>query len=794
MKSKKVKKALTILAVIGIMGIVGMGAFTMYVTYNLPDPEQIANREVVESTKIYDRTGDVLLYEIHGEEKRTIVAFESIPEYVKQATIAIEDDAFYTHPAFDWRSIVRAVIKDITQGQLSQGGSTITQQLAKNAFLTTEKTLTRKIKELVLAFRIEKYYEKDEILNLYLNQIPYGGNAYGVEAASQTYFNKSISELTLAEAALLAALPQAPTYYSPWGSHQEDLFARQRSILKRMEELGYIDEEERLRAEETELEIAPQLITSIKAPHFVIYVQDYLVKKYGEEFLEKGGLRVTTTLDWELQEIAEKAVTEGVKRNTELYGGKNAALVAKDANTGQILAMVGSADYFDTENEGNFNVATQGLRQPGSAFKPFAYLTAFEKGYTPDTVVFDVPTEFDTTGKPEKSYKPHNFDEQFRGPISLKEALAESINIPAVKTLYLAGIDETLETVRNFGINTLNERSRFGLSLVLGGGEVKLTELVGAYTVLAEEGIKHDEAVVLKIKTSKGKVLEEYADKAEIVVDSQYPRLINEILSDVSLRAPLFSASLGLTQVENYDVALKTGTTNNYVDAWTIGYTPDIVVGVWAGNNHREPLKQKGGSILAAVPIWHAFASKALPLRTTPQTFTKPDPIIVEKPILNGELSRDQVHTILYFVDKDNPLGSFPQNPAGDSQFENWEEAVQIWFQTNSNNIDWARFTKQGDDTISSGGIGINLKTPENGDFIKDKVLIEAEIKAVEGIQKIELHLNNRLIETKESNLGTELVYKTIILGSELTLQNQLVIKVWDSKNKETSKEIILFK
>ena len=794
MKSKKVKKALTILAVIGIMGIVGMGAFTMYVTYNLPDPEQIANREVVESTKIYDRTGDVLLYEIHGEEKRTIVAFESIPEYVKQATIAIEDDAFYTHPAFDWRSIVRAVIKDITQGQLSQGGSTITQQLAKNAFLTTEKTLTRKIKELVLAFRIEKYYEKDEILNLYLNQIPYGGNAYGVEAASQTYFNKSISELTLAEAALLAALPQAPTYYSPWGSHQEDLFARQRSILKRMEELGYIDEEERLRAEETELEIAPQLITSIKAPHFVIYVQDYLVKKYGEEFLEKGGLRVTTTLDWELQEIAEKAVTEGVKRNTELYGGKNAALVAKDANTGQILAMVGSADYFDTENEGNFNVATQGLRQPGSAFKPFAYLTAFEKGYTPDTVVFDVPTEFDTTGRPEKSYKPHNFDEQFRGPISLKEALAESINIPAVKTLYLAGIDETLETVRNFGINTLNERSRFGLSLVLGGGEVKLTELVGAYTVLAEEGIKHDEAVVLKIKTSKGKVLEEYADKAEIVVDSQYPRLINEILSDVSLRAPLFSASLGLTQVENYDVALKTGTTNNYVDAWTIGYTPDIVVGVWAGNNHREPLKQKGGSILAAVPIWHAFASKALPLRTTPQTFTKPDPIIVEKPILNGELSRDQVHTILYFVDKDNPLGSFPQNPAGDSQFENWEEAVQIWFQTNSNNIDWARFTKQGDDTISSGGIGINLKTPENGDFIKDKVLIEAEIKAVEGIQKIELHLNNRLIETKESNLGTELVYKTIILGSELTLQNQLVIKVWDSKNKETSKEIILFK
>jgi len=794
MKSKKVKKALTILAVIGIMGIVGMGAFAMYVTYNLPDPEQIANREVVESTKIYDRTGDVLLYEIHGEEKRTIVAFESIPEYVKQATIAIEDDAFYTHPAFDWRSIVRAVIKDITQGQLSQGGSTITQQLAKNAFLTTEKTLTRKIKELVLAFRIEKYYEKDEILNLYLNQIPYGGNAYGVEAASQTYFNKSISELTLAEAALLAALPQAPTYYSPWGSHQEDLFARQRSILKRMEELGYIDEEERLRAEETELEIAPQLITSIKAPHFVIYVQDYLVKKYGEEFLEKGGLRVTTTLDWELQEIAEKAVTEGVKRNTELYGGKNAALVAKDANTGQILAMVGSADYFDTENEGNFNVATQGLRQPGSAFKPFAYLTAFEKGYTPDTVVFDVPTEFDTTGKPEKSYKPHNFDEQFRGPISLKEALAESINIPAVKTLYLAGIDETLETVRNFGINTLNERSRFGLSLVLGGGEVKLTELVGAYTVLAEEGIKHDEAVVLKIETSKGKVLEEYADKAEIVVDSQYPRLINEILSDVSLRAPLFSASLGLTQVENYDVALKTGTTNNYVDAWTIGYTPDIVVGVWAGNNHREPLKQKGGSILAAVPIWHAFASKALPLRTTPQTFTKPDPIIVEKPILNGELSRDQVHTILYFVDKDNPLGSFPQNPAGDSQFENWEEAVQIWFQTNSNNIDWARFTKQGDDTISSGGIGINLKTPENGDFIKDKVLIEAEIKAVEGIQKIELHLNNRLIETKESNLGTELVYKTIILGSELTLQNQLVIKVWDSKNKETSKEIILFK
>src|SRR3989344_133999 len=561
------------------------GIAAIMIVKTLPSADEISNRQVNQSTKIFDRAGEVLLYEIDGEEKRTVIPFSEIPDSVKEAAIAIEDQSFYEHPAFDWRGILRALIRDALHLERREGGSTITQQLAKNAFLSNEKTVARKIKELFLALKLEQQYSKDEILNLYLNQIPFGANAYGIEAAAKTYFNESAKDLSIAESALLAALPQAPTYYSPWGTHLDELLIRKNFILDQLERLVYIDAEQKKTAKAAKLKFAPQS-TSIKAPHFVMAVQDYLIKKYGDDALRAEGFKITTTLDMKLQVAAEKAVAEGAKRNAELYKGRNAALFAEDPRTGQILAVVGSKDYFDIENEGNFNVAMRGLRQPGSAFKPFAYLTAFEKGYTPDTVVFDVPTEFDTTGKPEKSYKLHNFDEQFRGPISLKEALAESINIPAVKTLYLAGIDETLETVRNFGINTLNERSRFGLSLVLGGGEVKLTELVGAYTVLAEEGIKHDEAVVLKIETSKGKVLEEYADKAETVVDSQYPRLINEILSDVSLRAPLFSASLGLTQVENYDVALKTGTTNNYVDAWTIGYTPDIVVGVWAGNNH----------------------------------------------------------------------------------------------------------------------------------------------------------------------------------------------------------------
>lgn len=664
----------------------------------LPNPEQFVNRQISQSTKIYDRTGQVLLYEIHGEEKRTVIPFEEIPDYVKKATLAAEDQKFYQHKAFDWRAMLRALMVNIIKGKIVQGGSTITQQLAKNAFLTPERTFSRKIKELILAYWIEQRYSKDEILNLYLNQISYGANAYGIEAASQTYFGKPAKDLSLAEAAYLAALPKAPSYYSPWGPHLDELEQRKNYILEQMFELGFIDQEEKQRAQNTKPKFVSQTIGSIKAPHFVMMVKDYLSNKYGEDVLEKGGLKVITTLDWSLQEIAETVVKEGAERNTQLYQGKNAALVAQDAKTGQILALVGSKDYFDIENEGNFNVAAQGLRQPGSAFKPFAYITAFKKGYTPQTVVFDLPTEFslyrnicpidhiDFSNRNPLCFHPENFDQNFRGPVSLKTALAQSINVPSVKVLYLAGLNDTLKTAQDFGITTLTDPSRYGLSLVLGGGEVKLIDMVEAYSVFAQDGIKHRQSFILEVKDSQGKILEKYIDLATQVIEPQYARLINDVLSDVDARSGLFQSSLNLTIFPDREVALKTGTTNDYKDAWTIGYTPSLVVGVWAGNNNNTPMQKQAGSILAAIPIWHAFMEKAL-INQPIELFNKPDSLPQQnKPMLNGEyLINNEAHNILYYVNKDDPLGPPPINPESDPQFLNWELPVRLWIKNQQN-------------------------------------------------------------------------------------------------------------
>jgi 1A family penicillin-binding protein len=672
----------------------------------LPDPDQFVSRQINQSTKIYDRTGEILLYEIHGEEKRTIIPFEDIPDYVKEATIAIEDQGFYEHPAFDWRATLRAIIVNILKGRLAQGGSTITQQLARNAFLTPEKTFARKIKELILANWIEKRYTKDKILNLYLNQIPYGANAYGIEAAAQTYFGEPAESLSLAEAAALAALPRAPTYYSPWGPHKEELLQRKNYVLEQMFKAGYIDEEEKNRAQNEKLNFIDKSIGSIRAPHFVMLVRDYLINKYGEDMVEKGGLNVMTTLDWPLQELAERVAREGAERNADLYNGRNAALVAQDPKTGQVLAMVGSKSYSapsepagceagkSCQFEGNFNVASQGLRQPGSAFKPFAYATAFKRGYTPDTVVFDLPTEFSTYVNAcpligidyfhdnPLCFHPENFDNRFRGPVNLRNALAQSINVPSVKVLYLAGIENSIKTARDFGITTLADPSRYGLSLVLGGGEVKLLDMVGAYSVFPQEGIRHKQSFILEIKAAGGEMLEKYTDEAAQVIEPQYALLINEILSDVEARSSLFQNSLNLTVFPDREVALKTGTTNDYRDAWAIGYTPSLVVGVWAGNNNNQPMQKQAGSILAAVPIWNAFLKEAF-LKYPNEAFNKPESVSSDRPMLNGEyITNGEAHDILYYVNPANPSGPTPQNPGDNPQYLNWELPVELWLRT----------------------------------------------------------------------------------------------------------------
>jgi len=672
---------------LGVWGLISVARMAQ----ELPNPEEFIDGQITQSTKIYDRAGEVLLYEIHGDQKRTVIPFSDIPQYSKEATLAIEDQNFYHHAAMDWKGTLRALITNLTTGEMSQGGSTITQQLARNTFLTAEKTIQRKIKELILANWIEEKYTKDKILELYLNQIPYGTNAYGIESASQTYFNKSAKDLSLAESATLAAMIQAPSYYSPWGTHMEELINRKNYVLEQMNKLGFIDKQEEESAQKIKLVFASQNIGIIKAPHFVMMVKDYLIQKYGEDIVEKGGLRVITTLDWKLQQIAETAVENGANRNTELYQGKNAALVAQDPKTGQILALVGSKDYFDKSVDGNFNVAVQGLRQPGSSFKPFAYVTAFEKGYSPNTVIFDLPTEFSSytdvcrlvninyNDENPLCFHPQNFDGDFRGPINLRNSLAQSINVASVKVLYLAGLNDTIKTAQNFGLTTINDPGRYGLSLVLGGGEVKLIDMVEAYSVFSQEGIKHNQAIILEVDSAKGDILEKYLDQATRVIDQQYPKLVNNILSDIDARAGLFQSSLNLTVFPGRDVALKTGTTNDYKDAWTLGYTPFLTIGVWAGNSDNTPMQKHAGSILAAVPIWSEFMNAAL--QNYPmEFFNKPDGVQENKPMMNGEyIINGQVHEILYYVDKTNPMGPQPLNPEYDSQFWNWELPLKNW-------------------------------------------------------------------------------------------------------------------
>jgi len=790
-----------------LVGGVFGALFLAFALKDLPSSELLENRRVAESTKIYDRSGRVLLYEIHGEEKRTIVPFEDIPLYVKQATVAIEDINFYTHPAFDFKSMLRALFVNLTKGRIVQGGSTITQQLVKNAFLTPERTITRKIKELVLAFRLEKQLTKDQILNLYLNQVSYGSNAYGIEAASQTFFNKSARDLNLAEAALLAALPRAPSYYSPWGTHVDELIARKDLVLNKMFELGLINAEEREKAGKTKFKFA-QYLSKIQAPHFVMMVQDYLNDQYGEDFIRTSGLKIITTLNWDLQQLAEKIVREGAERNKTLYEGKNAALVAQDAKTGQVLALVGSRDYFDIENEGNFNVAAQGLRQPGSAMKPFAYVTAFKKGFTPDTIVFDVETEFDTTGKEEKSYKPQNFDDRFRGPVTLRNALAQSINVPSVKVLYLAGINDTLKTAKDFGITTLTEKSRYGLSLVLGGGEVKLIDLVNAYSVFAREGERHKQALVLQIQDKDGKLIESYEDNNQRVIEFQYARLINDVLSDSEAREPLYQNNLGLTTFPDHDVALKTGTSNDYRDAWTIGYTPSLVVGVWAGNNDNSPMQKKAGSILAALPIWNVFMKEVLKTQI-PETFNRPEQIFVDKPILKGnyvvnyeaeEKTYPQIHNILFYVNKNGPQEPEPKYPESDPQFENWEKPVVEWAKNNILDFDtvYNQPLPQNKQLVSADTLleklSLLINKPENGAFINIPIDLDVSIKSGSDIIKMEIYFNGTLVELKNENLGKNYVYRNQLNPPNIELQNSLKIAAFDAANNKTEKEIIVFK
>ncbi len=758
-------------------------------SFKIPDFESFQDRKIINSTKIYDRTGEILLYDINKDVRRTDIKFEEMGQNIKNATIAVEDAEFYNHNGIRISSIFRATVWATLTGKRVTGGSTITQQLIKNTLLNAKVTPARKIKEWVLAIKLDKALPKDKILELYLNEVPYGGTIYGIKEASQTYFGKKPVDLTIAEAAYLASIPQSPTVLSPYGKNKDKLEERKNFVLFRMSEVGYLTKEEYEAAKAEVVTFLPQSISGIKAPHFVFYIKEYLEQKYGVETAQRGGLRVTTTLDYDLQMKGEEFVKAGALANEKDWGGSNASLVAIDPKTGQILTMVGSRDYFDKAIDGNFNVATAS-RQPGSSFKPFIYATAFNKGFTPDTTLFDVPTEFQTTcnsegravsGSQSDCYMPQNYDGLNRGPMRLRDALAQSINVPAVKLFYLVGLKDALKTSEDMGISTLTNVNQYGLTLVIGGGEVTLLDMTSAYGVFANSGIKENYNGILKIEDSNGNILEEYRSTAKEVLPKNTALTISDILSDNKARTPTFGGNSVLV-VPGHDVAVKTGTTNSNKDAWIVGYNPNLVVGVWAGNNDNKPMK-KGGAALAG-PIWNKFMAEAFK-KIPSESFEEPNlmlDVTTVKPALRGYWQGNEsffidkvsgklateftpretmeekvvtnVHTILHWVNKRDITGPAPTNPSSDPQYDNWEAPVQKWWAQNKNRyniVDWSTKPTQFDDVHTEAGAPtVSILEPNSMTTYTKNQKIQLKINSFGKfpLQKVDVFINDNYLGT----------------------------------------------
>lgn len=779
----------------------------------LPDFNNFLDYKISNSTKIYDRTGDIVLYDLQGSVRRTEIPLSSMGDNLKKATIAVEDATFYTHLGVRPKSTIYAVFKTLTTGK-KQGGSTITQQVVKNAILTRDRTVSRKLKEWVLAIRIESTLTKDQILEIYLNQNPYGGVTYGAYEGSKGLFNKEPKDLTLAEAAYMAAIPKGPSVYSPYGKNKQKLDDRKNYVLKRMLDTGAITNEEYKKALDEKVVFAPAENRGVKAPHFVFFIREYLAEKYGEEAVENGGLSVYTTLDYDLQKKAEEILKKNALEAEKAYNATNQSLVSMDPKTGQILVMVGSRDYFDTKIDGAYNVATA-RRQPGSSFKPIVYVKAFEKGYTPETVLFDVPTEFNTGCSPwgstdKQCYSPDNFDGNFRGPIKLRDALQQSINIPAVKLLYLVGVTETIKTAGDLGITLDGDKNQYGLSLVLGGGEVSLLDMVHGYSTLANYGKFLPETSILRVVDAKGSVLEEYIEKeGSQVISENATKTLSSVLSDNNARTPTFGANSAL-YIPGFQVAAKTGTTNNNKDAWLIGYTPNITTGVWAGNNDNKEMK-KGGAAIAG-PSWNEFMRYALS-KYPAEVFAEPPQIDTNiSPVLRGSWMGDEskvidsrtgmladsstptqfkkevinanVHTILYWIDKDNPLDKKPNNPYNVPMFKNWEYGVQNWWAKNKGRYGNS-MTLDLNETQTQNNSEIKITTNPYLIITNNIINFDFTFDSKNEFRKANIFLNGKYIgETKTLNFSKNLSSETLLN------QNTVTIIIEDSANTSTSKTI----
>lgn len=689
----------TILTIAGV-GLLFSAAVVLWWSRDLPDPKNIQQGPINESTKIYDSTGTHLLYEI-GEAKLTRVDLSNISGFLIKATLAAEDDKFYDHHGIALSGILRGIILKPLSGQRAQGGSTITQQLIKNSILSPERTIQRKVKEWVLAVELEQRFSKDQILEMYLNTIPYGSRSHGIEAAAQTFFGTSAKNLNIAQSATLAAMVQAPTYYSPYGSHQDDLKTRQEYVIGRMADLNMISKQEAEKAKKEPLTFQ-KASENIQAPHFVFYIKELLDQEYGERVVDQGGLKVTTTLDINLQLTAEETLKK-YRDQLKVGGAKNASLVSINPKNGDILAMVGSIDYFDDSIDGNVNVSIR-KRSPGSSIKPFVYAAAFQKGYRPETMLVDAATDFG------QGYSPKNYDLKEHGPVSMRMALGNSFNIPAVQTLYLAGVNYAVELAQKMGLTTLTDPDRYGLSLVLGGGEVRLLDLTSAYGVFANDGVRFPSRAILKVDHGRETLFDiskEPLKTGEIALEAQTARMTTNVLADNSARAATFGTHSALT-LGTRPSAAKTGTTQDFRDGWTVGYTPSLVTGVWTGNNDNSPMNGKSAGAHTAAPIWNAFMKRALE-KTPIERFTNPEnlpqavnPIIggfipevkgkwvpetqtlytIDCPINTGEMRTfKELHSILFYTRKGDPNGPPPARAEADPQFSHWEAATAAWME-----------------------------------------------------------------------------------------------------------------
>lgn len=763
--------------------IFGFLVFTVafaWVAKDLPSPNKVVRREGF-ATKIFDRNNEPL-YAVYREEKRIPVSFSETPEVLRQATVAIEDKEFYRHPGFSARGILRAIFNIIFHHRL-QGGSTLTQQLVKNVLLTSERTVARKLREFILALQIEKRYTKDEILQMYLNEAPYGGSAWGIGAAAEQYFSKPVAQLSLAESAILAGLPQRPSAYSPF---EGDLWkGRTKAVLINMVEENFISEKEKEEALSSLDKIVFNSEKSLfKAPHFVMYVKEQLSKRFGEELVEQGGLQVVTTLDWKLQQEAEKAVKENVEKAANLNISNGAAVVLKP-ESGEILAMVGSKDYFNDEIGGKFNVITQGLRQPGSAIKPVTYVTALKKGYTAAKMIMDTETVFPVVSQ--KDYIPVNYDGKYHGPMQVRFALGNSINVPAVKMLATVGLEEMLKTCGEMGISTLTASKenlrRLGFSVTLGGGEVKPLELADAYLAFANGGIKREPLAILSVKDRDGKTLYTAQEREEKRVLSEGEAfLISDILSDNNARLTTFGITSGLV-ISNKKVAVKTGTTNDKRDNWAVGWTPNILVLSWVGNNDNSAMKQVASGISGATPIWRQITISALNIFGYKEFVTPVDIVSAEIDAFSGfkshdgfpsrmeyfikgtePTSDDPIHKKLKICRQSGKLATPPQvargeyeekeflvfkeeDPVSQDGKNRWQEGVLKWIGEH----DDPRYHPPEDYCEGGGVIEVAIDSPAHESTVTNSFPVVIKAKGLKKISEVKIFVNNEIKKTFDS-------------------------------------------